>query len=64
MEDIKTPLSKLDFDLLELPDLLLNLWSCADKLIDYKVCCKYVVWNVERARMLWKNIYQNFKILI
>ena len=52
-----------DFEILELADNLLNIWSDAKKRDD-PILDKYVRWNIDIARQKWKPEYQNFSSVI
>ena len=56
-------LTKEIFEQLDLPDLLLNIWSNADKL-HLPILHQYTKWNIEIARSKWKNEYQTFDTII
>ena len=56
-------LTKEIFEQLDLPDLLLNIWSNADKL-HLPILHQYAKCNIEIARSKWKNEYQAFDTII
>ena len=57
------PLTKEHFQQLDPPDLLLNIWSNADKKND-PISKQYTEWNIEIALKFWKPEYQNFQDVI
>ena len=55
------------FDLLDIPDLLINIWDCADHAYHEKKKCpckKYLEFCEEATAKKWSNSYVNFAWII
>ena len=62
----KLKFSKIDFQLLDLPNLLINTWEynepgCKNQ---SPVCIQYEKWCIEAAQEKWKAEYLDFKCVI
>ena len=63
MSPLATPLSKEIFFLLEIPDLILNIWDYKDKLND-PIINTYCCWNVEALGAKWDfHQFKDFKYI-
>ena len=57
-------LTKERFEILELADLSLNIWSNADKQ-NYPILQPYTKWNIELAREQWDDDrFHDFNVII
>ena len=62
----KIKFSKRDFQLLDLPNLLINIWEynepgCKNQC---PVCIRYEKWCIEAVQEKWKAEYLDFKYVI
>ena len=61
----KLNFSKRDFQELDLPNLLLNIWRYADAGVKKcNICKQYEVWCVEATQEKWKPQYLDFEYVI
>ena len=51
-----TPLEKSNFDQLEIPDLLINIWLYADQM-SCSTCRQYCSWCIQCALDKWKDYF-------
>ena len=58
-------LSKANFELLDLPNLITNIWECNDEMhANCLICKQYEKWCIEVAKKNWQSESFNFNYVI